>query len=101
PEANDLCHCCRFTQTIPDLSVEGNYRKWYRLEQAKRRLFYNLDLLSLPYGTAAEGFWPPLAFDFKADVTPPDEPWRALGDEERVVTGHADGRITINIREAD
>src|SRR5262249_48245205 len=32
-----LCECCRFTRTIPDLSVPGNLEKWYRLEMAKRR----------------------------------------------------------------
>ncbi|MEX0653540.1 MAG: putative zinc-binding metallopeptidase [Phycisphaeraceae bacterium] len=103
PEPADLCHCCRFTQTIPDLSVSGNVRKWYRLEQDKRRLLYNLDLLGLPYGTAADNFHPPLVFDFKADVDPADQPWQVLSDgqHECVTTGHAQGRITINIREAD
>ncbi|MFA9479179.1 putative zinc-binding metallopeptidase [Phycisphaerales bacterium AB-hyl4] len=100
-ESGDLCRSCRFTQTIPDLSVPSHHVKWYRLEQAKRRLFYNLDILGLPYGTNADGFQPPLAFDFKADVTPAGEPWRSLGQAERVITGHANGRITINIAEAD
>src|SRR5690242_14509103 len=29
PEA--LCDCCRFNQTIPDLTVAGNLQKWYQL----------------------------------------------------------------------
>ncbi len=95
-----FCDCCRYNQTIPDLSVEGNLGKWYRLEMAKRRLFYDLDLLKLPHGTSADGFDPPLSFDFKADVIPSDNLWRSMG-EERVYTGHANGHITINIREAD
>jgi hypothetical protein len=95
-----LCDYCRFNETIPDLSVTGNIEKWYRLEVAKRRLLYNLDLLNLPYGTAAEGFELPLSFDFKADVLT-DEVWKTMGNEERVYTGHANGKITINIREAD
>ena len=95
------CDCCRYNQTIPDLSVPGNWEKWYRLEAAKRRLFYDLDLLNLPHGTAADGFAPPLSFDFKADVIPCDDFWRRMGAEERVYTGHANGKITINIREAD
>jgi len=95
-----LCDYCRFNETIPDLSVSGNIEKWYRLEVAKRRLLYNLDLLNLPYGTAAEGFELPLSFDFKADVLA-DEVWKTMGNEERVYTGHANGKITINIREAD
>lgn len=100
-DGGSLCRNCRFTETIPDLSVPGNLEKWSRLEAAKRRLFYDLDLLSLPYGTAAEGFCLPLAFDFKADALPPDGDWRSSQDGEQVFTGHANGRITINLREAD
>jgi hypothetical protein len=99
PEA--LCDCCRYNETIPDLSVPGNREKWYRLEVAKRRLFYTLNLLGLPYGRASDGFSPPLAFDFKADVLPATHLWRAMGPAERVYTGHAHGKITLNIREAD
>ncbi len=95
------CDCCRYNQTIPDLSVPGNLQKWYRLESAKRRLFYDLALLGLPHGTAADGFVPPLSFDFKADIIPSADFWRSMGDEERVYTGHQAGKITINIREAD
>lgn len=96
-----LCDCCRYNDTIPDLSVDGNRERWGRLEAAKRRLFYLLDHLGLPHGTAESGFEPPLAFDFKADSIPTNEFWRAMGDEERVYTGHANGKITINMREAD
>ncbi len=95
------CDCCRYNQTIPDLSVPGNLDKWYRLEVAKRRLFYDLYLLELPHGTMQDGFQPPLLFDFKADVIPASDLWHRMGAGERVYTGHADGKITINIREAD
>ncbi len=101
PAEGALCDCCRFNATIPDLSIKENFAKWYRLEAAKRRLFYDLDLLGLPYGTASDGIDPPLAFDFKADYIPVDDFWRPTGDTEQVYTGHANGRITINIREAD
>jgi len=41
------------------------------------------------------------SFDFKADVIPKKNYWRGGGaDTERVYTGHANGKITINIREA-
>jgi hypothetical protein len=101
PPPGRYCDCCRYTVTIPDLSVPGNLHKWFRLESAKRRLFYELDLLGLPYGTAADGFNPPLSFDFKAD-TPTDETLcYTMGEQEQVYTGHRNGQITINIREAD
>src|SRR5258707_10989510 len=45
-----LCDCCRFNRVIPDLKVEGNWEKWSRLEAAKRRTLYDLNMLGLPYG---------------------------------------------------
>lgn len=96
-----LCNYCRFNETIPDLKVPGNREMWGRLEAAKRRLLYTLDLLSLPYGNADDGIQPPLKFDFKADTTQKSRWWWSLGKEERVYTGHAKGKITINVREAD
>lgn len=104
--AEPLCSCCRYNAVIPDLSKEDNRNKWRRLEAAKRRMFYQLDLLRLPRGTAAEGYDPPLSFEFKEDPVPL---WSGqtydnnelLGDQEVVMTGHLNGKITINLREAD
>ena len=96
-----LCDYCRFNDTIPDLSIDGNRELWHRLESAKRRLLYTLDLLRLPYGLASDGANPALRFDFKADITLKPKWWWSLGKEERVYTGHANGKITINLREAD
>jgi hypothetical protein len=95
--ANRLCAACQLTETIPDLSVEGNREKWARLEAAKRRLLYTLDRVGLPYATAE----PKLSFDFKADVPHPGDEWRNAGPAEVVYTGHAAGKITINLQEAD
>jgi hypothetical protein len=100
-QAEALCDYCRFNDMIPDLSVPGNLQKWYRLEVAKRRLLYNLDIINLPYGTEADGFELPLSFDFKADMLSSGGVWKTMGNEEKVYTGHANGKITINIREAD
>jgi hypothetical protein len=97
-----LCNYCQYTETIPDLSVEGNAQKWYDLEVAKRRLLYLLDELGLPYGTKAQHFELPLSFDFKEDVeASPVLGWIGLEKGEKVFTGHADGKITINLSEAD
>jgi hypothetical protein len=100
-QAGALCDCCQFNAVIPDLSLDGNLSKWAQLEAAKRRLFYTLNLLQLPYGSAAQGFVPPLSFDFKGDVLPAGGQWRSMNIAEQVFTGHADGKITINIKEAD
>lgn len=95
-----LCSCCQFNDTIPDLSVAGNREKWYRLEAAKRRLFYDLDLLGLPYVPTDKTGPSRLRFAFKGDVQQSNEHWRPMG-KERVFTGHDNGLITINIQEAD
>lgn len=96
-----LCDCCRYNDTIPDLSVPGNLEHWRALEQAKRRLIHGLDSLGLPHGSRADGIEPGLSFDFKGDSIAPEGMWRTVGSEERVYTGHDGGKITINLREAD
>jgi hypothetical protein len=89
-DPNPLCVSCRLTRVLPDLSVPDNPQRWYRVEMAKRRLFYTLAKLGLlatdPPGGKADG---PI-FEFLADT--PGNP---------VMTGHADGVITLNIAEAD
>lgn len=98
-----LCDCCRYNRTIPDLSVEGNREKWAQLEKAKRRLFFTLDILGLPHGTAEEGFELPLSFSFMSDERPDEGLWRSFygGKVKKVYTGHDRGHITINIQEGD
>lgn len=99
--ADTYCEVCRHNRTVPDTSIPGNREKWARLESAKRRLFYTLDLIGLPYGTERDGFDPPLRFDFKAEMIRNRSAWHSLGPVDHVYTGHARGRITINLDEAD
>ena len=85
------CAACRHNQMIPDLSLPENLDKWRALEVAKHRLFYTLFQLRLPVETQTES--PAgLAFQFLADIAP---------SGSSVLTGHADGLITINLAEAD
>lgn len=89
-DANVLCVACRLTRILPDLSIPGNVNRWYRVEGAKRRLFYTLAKLGLvdvnPPGGQRDG----PVFEFLADT--PGQP---------VMTGHANGVITLNVAEAD
>jgi hypothetical protein len=90
-----FCEACRHNRTIPDLSVPENLPRWKKLELAKHRLFYTLLKLHLPVAARAdhpEG----LAFDFLVEgaVSP-------HGGPAPVMTGHANGLITINLSEAD
>ncbi|OOG23258.1 hypothetical protein B1C78_11915 [Thioalkalivibrio denitrificans] len=99
--AGGLCDCCVHNEVIPDLSVEGHRERWAELEGAKRRVFHSLDLLGLPRGRPGEDGLLPLTFDFKADALPDAGLWRPTAGDEKVYTGHAGGKITINVKEAD
>lgn len=94
-EPGDFCRSCRLNRTIPQLSSERNRVAWFRLEVAKRRMLYTLLGLRLPVvpkdgdGDGGRG----LAFEFLEDSRD--------GDATRVLTGHDNGLITINIAEAD
>ncbi len=96
-----LCDCCSLNRTIPDLSVAGNLLKWSRLEAAKRRLMYGLELVGLEVGRADNAIEPKLRFEFKADVEHAQRGWGNPDESERFFTGHLHGVITINISEAD
>jgi len=93
-DATPLCLSCRLNRTIPDLSVPENETLWRRLEQEKRRLIYSVLRLQLPLAPKSQ-VTDGLAFDFLADPDP------RFDERKRVMTGHADGLITINIAEAD
>ena len=91
-DPNPLCVACRLNRTIPDQRDPENARLWALIEPSKRRLVAELLALQLPVKSKvdedpANG----LMFDFLR--TPPEGP--------RVLTGHADGLITLNIEEAD
>lgn len=92
--AETFCLACRHNHTVPDPAIPENLSRWQRLEIAKRRLIYTLIALRLPRATRAEDPGHGLAFDFLADQG-------EAAHSRRVMTGHADGLITINIAEAD
>jgi hypothetical protein len=88
-DPNKFCRSCRLTRVIPDLSVPGNEKAWYKFEVAKRRLIYSLISLQLPLRTKSEDPQSGLAFEFLADVG------------EKVKTGHQNGVITLALAEAN
>lgn len=87
-----FCPACQHNRFIPDISVPENVAKWMKIEVAKRRLVYSLRRLGLPMPIEGSDHPEPLIFDFLADS--PDA-------KERVLTGHADGVVTIALVEAD
>ena len=92
-EAGALCWSCRFTQVVPNLTEPANKAAWYKLEMAKRRVLYTLVHLGLDVKSKAEEPESGLAFAFLAENGSTEGP--------RVLTGHANGVITINVAEAD
>lgn len=94
-EASDhssYCIACRLNRWIPDLSDPDNARYWRAIEAAKRRLVAQLLAIGLPVKSRVEedperG----LMFDFLR--SPPAGP--------AVMTGHANGLVTMNVEEAD
>lgn len=94
-----LCHSCALTKIIPDQSKEFNATRWYRMEHAKRRLLFTLISLGLPVWTQYPGK-PQLQFQFLEDVEE-DEYGQELTVKSTVITGHNNGMITLNLKEAE
>jgi hypothetical protein len=93
--ADLFCRACRLNRTIPNLQSSGNLLRWKRLEAAKHHLVYGLLRLGLPLSNRFEDAERGLAFDFLAGSD------SAFQEGPQVLTGHADGVITIDIAEAD
>ncbi len=91
PHRSPLCICCELTRTLPPLGEGDNTLWWNRIEMAKRRLVSSLIGLGLPVRSRLQDPVLGLAFDLL----------RAAPGEPRVVTGHADGVITLDVEEAD
>jgi len=88
---NIYCEACELNKTIPDITSAANIALWQKMENAKHRLLYTLFRLNLPTVSKGKDLANGLAFDFLANTHP----------RERVLTGHDEGLITINIEEAD
>ncbi len=88
-DAHELCSACQLNRTIPNLSQKKNFDKWRNLELAKHRLIYQLQKIGLDLTSKNiddSGF----CFDFVERQNDP-----------KLMTGHADGVITILLQEAD
>jgi hypothetical protein len=90
-QTEEYCQACELNRVIPDISIPENLKRWKNIEIAKHRLIYSLLRLRLPVlkkiGDEESG----IAFDFMADTS----------SKDKVMTGHENGSITLNIEEAD
>jgi hypothetical protein len=100
-DPSELCESCRLTEVIPNLTEGNNLKLWYRVETAKRRLLYTLMKLRLPVEGREIDQQAGLAFRFMANDTGSGEFQDEFSPDERIMTGHRTGTITINLAEAD
>lgn len=89
-DGSPYCAACRLTRVRPNLSAPENQQRWIAIESAKRRLFYTLARLGLLASDPGDGGSDGPVFEFLED-----QPGK------QVMTGHANGLITINVAEAD
>jgi hypothetical protein len=81
------CQSCHLTRTTPHRGMPNNLMLWRRVEQAKRRLVYDLQGLELPLRESDRQ----LNFDLLSEE----------GSGSPVVTGHLNGVIALSLSEAD
>lgn len=87
-DGNVYCPSCALTRTIPLLHSQRNVVLWRRVEEAKRRLLYDLARLRLPVrGRQGDRR---LSFDILAE-----------DEGQPIMTGHSNGLITLSLSEAD
>ena len=92
-QVSDYCRACSFNRTIPNLSKQEYRQRWNVIENGKHRLIFQLLQMRLPLVNKVENAETGLLFDFMAD----DE----TNGEKKILTGHDNGVITLNIAEAD
>ncbi|WP_111765193.1 zinc-binding metallopeptidase family protein [Nakamurella deserti] len=88
-DGNELCLSDRLTRTLPPHDDTEAMAAYADAEQAKRRLMVELLELGLPVVGRDEDPENGLAFDLKSSR------------DEQVLTGHANGLITLNLAEGD
>jgi hypothetical protein len=90
--ADCSCVAYRLNRVIPDLGLERNHEPWRKVELARRRLVSQLIGLGLPVEPLSQDGGPGgLVFDTLV----------SLPGQAQVLTGHAQGVITLNLAEAD
>ena len=88
---NDFCESCQLTHVVPNLNQPENITYWKQLEKAKRRFLYltqSMNIMPSPKRHADDRYG--LRFEFLLPV-----------EDEIILTGHANGVITLNAIEAD
>ncbi|MGD1982612.1 MAG: putative zinc-binding metallopeptidase [Chromatiaceae bacterium] len=90
-DPEERCLSCRLSRNVADLTDADNQRYWRAIEAGKRRLISQLLALGLPVVSKESDPERGLAFDLL----------RSPAGGPRVLTGHGNGLITLNVEEAD
>lgn len=88
---NPFCESCQLTHIVPNLNQPKNILYWKQLEKAKRRFLYLtqcMNIMPRPKRHMDDRYG--LRFEFLLPI-----------DGEMILTGHANGVITLNAIEAD
>ncbi|MFT4023091.1 MAG: putative zinc-binding metallopeptidase [Flavihumibacter sp.] len=88
-----FCIACSLNRTIPPIHDPAVTERWKKVEVAKHRLVYGLLRLGLPVMNKTQDPGRGLAFDLLSE--------KYISPNEKLVTGHLNGLITLNIKEAD
>jgi len=91
-DPSDFCRSCRLNQVIPDLSSERNAVAWFRWRSPS-------DACSIPCWVSACRWSRKASMRTGARIRVPGELLRRRC--KRILTGHDNGLITLNIAEAD
>lgn len=89
-----LCTACELNDIIPNLNRDQNKEKWKKLEVGKHRLIFQMLQLRLPIQSKLIYKDVGLCFNFLSKKD-------AVGENKKLMTGHANGVITILLSEAD
>ncbi|MCU1599627.1 MAG: hypothetical protein JWO22_336 [Frankiales bacterium] len=88
-EGDGLCLSCALTRVRPNDQDPEGLGEWVEAERAKRRLLHQLTSLGLPVVSRNEDTQQGLVFDLLSSVA------------TKVITGHDNGIITLDLAEAD
>jgi hypothetical protein len=99
PTTGGFCVACSLNEVVPDLADPQRRTLWIDTERAKRRLIFTLLEIGLPL--LGLGDKQALSFrllaDERADTGEVDPP----REKEPIYIGHDNGRLTLNVIEAD
>lgn len=86
----EFCSACQLNRTIPKLADADNFENWTHMEIAKHRVIYQLQKVGLSLPNKMYNDEEGLCFDFVSNKSNP-----------KLMTGHANGVVTILIREGN